>query len=144
MSKPRSTAARPMPEVAKVSVVRTALAALLTLGGLAYVVWYVFWVYDDGTPKSVFDLEDWNFLIGFGVMFLGLLMCSHPRTPLGRGRGVVVGMLGTFLIGLAWIVVYYVTSQDASIPLIRELGNYNLLVGVGFMAVGFAFATKWE
>ena len=144
MSKPRTTAARPMPEVAKVSVVRTALAALLTVGGLAYVVWYVFWVYDDGTPKSVFDLEDWNFLIGFGVMFLGLLMFSHPRTPLGRGRGVVVGMLGSFLIGLAWIVVYYVTSQDASIPLIRELGNYNLLVGVGFMAVGFAFATKWE
>ena len=144
MSKPRTTAARPMPEVAKVSVVRTALAALLTVGGLAYVVWYVFWVYDDGTPKAVFDLEDWNFLIGFGVMFLGLLMFSHPRTPLGRGRGVVVGMLGSFLIGLAWIVVYYVTSQDASIPLIRELGNYNLLVGVGFMAVGFAFATKWE
>ena len=144
MSKPRSTAARPKPEAATVSVVRTALAALLTLGGLAYVVWYVFWVYDDGTPKGVFDLEDWNFLIGFGVMFVGLLMFAHPRTPLGRGRGVVVGMLGTFLIGLAWIVLYYVTSQDASIPLIRELANYNLLVGVGFMAVGFAFATKWE
>ncbi|WP_238993376.1 cell division protein CrgA [Nocardioides caldifontis] len=144
MSKPRSTASRPMPEVAKVSVVRTALAALLTAGGLGYVLWYVFSVYDDGTPTSVFELEDWNFLIGFGVMFVGLLLFSHPRTPLGRGRGVVVGMLGSFLIGLFWIVLYYVTSQDASIPLIRELGNYNLLVGVGFMAVGFAFATKWE
>ena len=43
-------------------------------------------------------------------------------------------MLGCFLIGLIWIVVYYVTSQDASIPVIRELGNYNLLVGIGFMA----------
>ena len=144
MSKPRSTASRPMPEVAKLSVVRTALAAVLTLAGLAYVIWYVASVYDDGTPKSVFELEDWNFLIGFGVMFVGLMMFSHPRTPLGRGRGVVIGMLGSFLIGLAWIVVYYVTSQNASIPLIRELGNYNLLVGVGFMAVGFAYATKWE
>ena len=144
MSKPRSAAARPMPEADKVSVVRTAIAALLTLGGLGYVIWYVFWVYDDGTPKAVFDLGDWNYLIGFGVMFLGLLMFAHHRTPLGRGRGVVVGMLGSFLIGLTWIVVYYVTSQDASVPLIRELGNYNLLVGVGFMAVGFGFATKWE
>jgi hypothetical protein len=26
----------------------------------------------------------------------------------------------------------------------KDLGNYNLLVGVGFMAVGFTFATKWE
>ena len=144
MSKPRSAGARPMPEVAKISVVRTALATLLTLGGLGYVIWYVFWVYDDGTPKSVFDLGDWNYLIGFGVMFVGLMMFAHKGTPLGRGRGVVVGMLGTFLIGLTWIVVYYVTSQDASVPLIRELGNYNLLVGVGFMAVGFSFATKWE
>ena len=144
MSKPRSTAARPTTEVDRVSVVRTALAALLTVGGLAYVIWYVAAVYDDGTPKSVFDLKDWNFLIGFGVMFVGLLMFAHHRTPLGRGRGVVVGMLGSFLIGLAWIVVYYVTSQDNSVPLIRELGNYNLLVGVGFMAVGFGFATKWE
>jgi Cell division protein CrgA len=144
VSKPRSAAARPTPEVEKISVVRTALATLLTLGGLGYVIWYVFWVFDDGTPKAVFDLGDWNYLIGFGVMFLGLMMFSNKGTPLGRGRGVVVGMLGTFLIGLTWIVVYYVTSQDASVPLIRELGNYNLLVGVGFMAVGFAFATKWE
>ena len=53
-------------------------------------------------------------------------------------------MLGSFLIGLLWIVVYYVTSQDVTVPLITELGNYNLLVGIGFMAVGFVYATKWE
>jgi hypothetical protein len=101
-------------------------------------------VYDDGTPKAVADLKDWNWLIGFGVLFLGLILAAHRRTPLGRGRGVVVGMLGSFLIGLAWIVVYYFTSQDANVPLLRELGNYNLLVGIGFMAIGFVYATKWE
>ncbi|WP_310306660.1 cell division protein CrgA [Nocardioides marmoribigeumensis] len=53
-------------------------------------------------------------------------------------------MLGCFLLGLVWIVVYYVTSQDASLPLVRELGNYNLIVGVAFMAVGFVYATHWE
>ena len=58
------------------------------------------------------DLERWNFLIGFGLVFLGLALAGHPGTPLGRGRGVVVGMLGCFLIGLVWIVVYYMTGQD--------------------------------
>jgi hypothetical protein len=144
VSKPRSAAARETSSVATISVVRTAVATLLAVAGLAYVGYYAFRVYDDGTPAWMADLGDWNWLIGFGVFFVGLILFAHPRTPLGRGRGVVVGMLGSFLIGLAWIVVYYVTSQDASIPLIRELGNYNLLVGIGFMAVGFVFATKWE
>ena len=77
-------------------------------------------------------------------MFLGLVLAANRAPRSAAGRGVVVGMLGCFLIGLLWIVVYYVTSQDANIPLIRELGNYNLLVGIGFMAVGFVYATRWE
>jgi hypothetical protein len=144
VSKPRSAAARETPEVDRISTVRTGLAALLVAAGIAYVVYYTFWVYDDGTPQELFDLKDWNWLIGFGVLFLGLIMAAHRRTPLGRGRGVVVGMLGSFLIGLVWIVLYYFTSQDANVPLLRELGNYNLLVGIGFMAIGFVYATKWE
>ena len=145
MSKPRSAAAaKRSPEVASISAVRTGLAALLVVAGIAWVAYYVWAVVDDGTPKWMFDLGDWNFAIGFGAIFLGLVVAAHPRTPLGRGRGVVIGMLGSFLIGLAWIIVYYVTSQDASIPVFRELGNYNLLVGIGFMTTGFVYATRWE
>ncbi len=143
MSKPRSATAHTASRGSSISVVRTGLAALLTVAGLAYALYYVFAV-DDGTPKVLADLGDWNLLIGFGTMFVGLTLFAHERTPLGRGRGVVVGMLGCFLIGLAWIVVYYVTNQDASVPLIRDLGNYNLLIGIGFMATGFVYATKWE
>ena len=147
MSKPRSAAARETIKAEKaetISVVRTALAALLVVAGIAWVCYYVFAVVDDGKPAWMFDLGDWNFLIGFGALFLGLVVAANRRTPLGRGRGVVVGMLGSFLIGLAWIIVYYVTSQDASIPVFRELGNYNLLVGIGFMTTGFVYATRWE
>ena len=145
MSKPRSTAARHETAApAGVKVVPTALAALLVLAGIAYVVYYLTQVYDDQTPKRLADLGDWNWLIGFGLIFLGLGVAARPSTPLGRGRGVVVGMLGCFLVGLVWIVIYYVTSQDATVPLISELGNYNLLVGVAFMAVGFVYATHWE
>jgi hypothetical protein len=127
-----------------VSPARTALAALLAVAGIGWVVYYTAAVVGDGRPTAVGDLGRWNFLIGFALLFLGLAVAAHPSTPLGRGRGVVVGMLGCFLIGLIWIVVYYVTSQDLSLPLIRDLGNYNLLVGIGFMAVGFVYATRWE
>lgn len=132
------------PQRGSVSVVRTALAAALVVAGIAWVVYYAAAVRPDGTPGSIAELGDWNFLIGFGAVFLGLILAAHPTTPLGQGRGVVVAMLGCFLFGLLWIVVYYITSQDATIWLIRDLGNYNLLVGIGFMAVGFVYATRWE
>jgi hypothetical protein len=144
VSKPRSVVAHTRVQRSSTSLVRTALAAILVVAGIAWICYYDFAVFDDGTPKKIADLGNWNFLIGFGAVFLGLALSAHPSTPLGRGRGVVVGMLGCFVLGLAWIVVYYVTSQSTSIPVISELGNYNLLVGIGFMAVGFIFATKWE
>jgi len=90
------------------------------------------------------DLEKWNYAIGFGMIFVGLAVSAHKSTPLGRGRGVVVGMLGCFLIGLVWIVTFYFVSGNDSVPVMGDLGQYNLLVGIGFMAVGFTFATKWE
>ena len=37
------------------------------------------------------DLGRWNYLIGFLLIFAGLAFAAHPSTPLGRGRGVVVG-----------------------------------------------------
>lgn len=145
MAKQRSTVSRQETAAPdRVKVVPTAIALLLVLAGIAYVVYYLTAVYDDRTPKQLADLEDWNWLIGFGLILLGLAFAARPSTPLGRGRGVVVGMLGCFLVGLVWIVVYYVTSQDASVPLVSELGNYNLIVGVAFMAVGFVYATHWE
>jgi hypothetical protein len=145
VSKPRSTAARQEIDAPSgVKVVPSAIALLLVLAGIAYVTYYVTQVYDDQTPKQLADLKSWNWAIGFGLILVGLAFAARPSTPLGRGRGVVVGMLGCFLVGLLWIVVYYVTSQDASVPLVRELGNYNLIVGVAFMAVGFIYATHWE
>ena len=98
-----------------------------------------------GSPKFMADLGDWNYLIGFGALLLGLAVAAHPSTPLGRGRGVVVGMLGCFLIGLVWICTFYIFSNDLSpLPIFNDLGQKNLFVGIAFMAVGFTYATKWE
>ena len=144
MSHSRSATSLDSTSHARLSPVRTGLAALLAVAGIGWIAYYTAAVFGDGRPAAVADLGMWNYLIGFGLLFLGLLVAAHPGTPLGRGRGVVVAMLGCFLLGLIWIVVYYVTSQDLDIPLIRPLGNYNLLVGIGFMAVGFVYATRWE
>jgi hypothetical protein len=54
-------------------------------------------------------------------------------------------MLGCFLLGLIWICTFYVFSNDPSkIPVMNDLDQFNLVVGIGFMAVGFTFATHWE
>lgn len=138
------------------SVARTALAAALVVVGIAWIAVYINVAqeaaeYIKGVGKKpsnplpwMADLDKWNFLIGFGLIFLGLVVAAHKLTPLGRGRGVVIGMLGSFLIGLVWIVLFYFTGDSGPIPVMKDLGQYNLMVGIAFMAVGFAYATKWE
>ncbi|MBZ5738211.1 cell division protein CrgA [Nocardioides mangrovi] len=133
---------------------RFILAILLMVLGIAWMAYYyvvvrvdptAFPAPDPGKPTFMADLGDWNYVIGFVAFFLGLIISAHPSTPLGRGRGVVVGMLGCFLIGLLWICTYYVFSNDlTNVPVFNDLGQKNLVVGIGFMAVGFTFATRWE
>ena len=132
---------------AHTSLVRTGMCLLLVVLGIVWLTVYVTVAGPDGSGKSLTwmsDLGRWNYLIGFGLLFVGLALAAHPSTPLGRGRGVVVGMLGCFLIGLLWIVLYYVTGQNDTLPLLTDLSQYNLVVGIGFMAVGFVYATHWE
>ena len=50
-------------------------------------------------------------------------------------------MLAMFVIGLAWIVVFYVT--DGELP-VDSLGNWNIVVGFGFIAAGFGVSTQWK
>ena len=133
--------------------VRFLISLLLVVAGIAWLAFYYTQARGnplafppvEGTPKAVADLGDWNYAIGFGLLLVGLMVSAHPSTPLGRGRGVVVGMLGCFLIGLVWICTFYIFSDDLSnLPIFNDLGQWNLVVGIAFMAVGFSFATKWE
>lgn len=142
----RSTSHRPGTAASEtsLSLVRTAVSAALVLIGIVWMVVYLNASRDSESLSWMADLARWNFLIGFGLVFLGLTFAAHPSTPLGRGRGVVVGMLACFLIGLIWIVLYYIAGSTYSIPLLADLGQYNLVVGIGFMAVGFVYATRWE
>jgi len=133
---------------------RSVAALLLVVAGIAWVLYYYFGVRADptdfeaepGSPAWMAELVRWNYVIGFGLLFLGLAVSAHPSTPMGRGRGVVTGMLGCFLIGLVWICVYYIFANDKldQIPVFNDLLQSNLFVGIAFMGVGFIFATRWE
>jgi hypothetical protein len=50
-------------------------------------------------------------------------------------------MLGCLIIGLAWIVVYYVSSQNLPIS---AIGAWNLPVGFAFLVGGVVLSTKWH
>ena len=45
------------------------------------------------------------------------------------------------VIGLAWVVVNYVTSGQYPIPAIK---NWNLLIGFGLMFIGFVMTMWWK
>ncbi|WP_035847208.1 cell division protein CrgA [Kitasatospora azatica] len=67
---------------------------------------------------------------------------TATAVKISSGRSWVAPvMLGLFLIGLVWIVTYYVTS--GSWP-VQDWGNWNILVGFGFIAAGFGVSTQWK
>jgi hypothetical protein len=57
------------------------------------------------------------------------------------GRWVAPLMLAMFLIGLAWIVLFYVTASKSPI---ESIGSWNIVVGFGFIAAGFVVSTQWK
>lgn len=58
------------------------------------------------------------------------------------GRWVPVTGSVLLILGLMWIVVFYIAGRD--IPLMSSLENWNLLVGMGLIVAGFLVFTKWK
>ena len=50
-------------------------------------------------------------------------------------------MLGLMLVGLLWVVTFYVSGGNYPIP---NFGNKNLIVGFGLMISGFMMTTRWR
>jgi uncharacterized membrane protein len=50
-------------------------------------------------------------------------------------------MLGLMILGLIWIVVFYVTQQEYPIP---AIGSWNLIAGFGLIMAGFLMTTRWH
>ena len=143
------------PDRGPLLTVRFVVAVVMMVVGIAWIVFYYTAVRADpnaipaaqpGGTSFMGDMGKWNYVVGLGLFFLGMLISAHPSTPLGRGRGVVVGMLTCFILGLLWICTFYVLSGDQlpKVAVFNDLNQWNLVVGICFMAVGFSFATRWE
>lgn len=59
----------------------------------------------------------------------------------GNPRWLVPLMVACFVVGLLWVVVYYVTQTEYPIP---DLGLWNMGIGFGLIVVGFVLSTKWK
>jgi hypothetical protein len=60
-------------------------------------------------------------------------------------RWLVPTMVGCWLVGLAWIAVYYVTaSTSTTVPVMSSLSNWNLLIGFGVIVIGVVLSTRWR
>ncbi|SDM96137.1 cell division protein CrgA [Actinacidiphila guanduensis] len=66
---------------------------------------------------------------------------SGTAIKLGNRAWVAPLMLAFFVVGLAWIVLFYVTQGDLPVD---ALGNWNIVVGFGFIAGGFVVSTQWK
>ena len=66
---------------------------------------------------------------------------AKKEAPTVSPRWLVPAMLTTFILGLLWIVVYYIAPNN---PLMAPLDNWNVLVGFGLIMVGFGLSTKWR
>ena len=49
-------------------------------------------------------------------------------------------MVANFIFGLIWIVIFYISGTNYPIP---GIGAWNMLVGFGFVGIGFSLATRW-
>ena len=70
-------------------------------------------------------------------------------TPPRRAQKVTTGnaawfaplMVGLMVVGLLWVVTFYITGQRFPI---ESLGRWNLGVGFGLLVAGFAMTTRWR
>jgi hypothetical protein len=78
---------------------------------------------------------------------------TNPRTKPARDESVRPSedapnpvwfkpvMFGFMLLGLVWIIVFYVSQGVLPVP---ALGSWNILVGFGIAFIGFLMTTRWR
>ncbi|MFJ3957329.1 cell division protein CrgA [Arthrobacter sp. NPDC090010] len=52
-----------------------------------------------------------------------------------------VVMFGLMILGLLWIMVFYITSGQWPVP---PLGGWNIGAGFGLLLLGFLMTTRWR
>lgn len=52
-------------------------------------------------------------------------------------------MFGFMLLGLIWLVLYYITSASLQLP-VPALGQSNIFIGFGLVLIGFLMTPWWK
>ncbi|GAB4086807.1 cell division protein CrgA [Myceligenerans cantabricum] len=63
--------------------------------------------------------------------------------PKESPRWLAPVMVGLMVLGLAWIVTFYLTSSGLGLP-VPQLGQWNLAIGFGLIIIGFGLTTRWR
>jgi hypothetical protein len=50
-------------------------------------------------------------------------------------------MFGLMILGLVWIMVYYISQTVLPIP---DIGGWNIVIGFGVAMIGFFMTTGWR
>ncbi|MEV8358502.1 cell division protein CrgA [Microbacterium sp. NPDC076895] len=50
-------------------------------------------------------------------------------------------MIGLMLLGLVWVLVFYISGMQFPIP---GISAWNLVIGFGIAFVGFLMTTRWR
>lgn len=101
-----------------------------------------------GTVPLLSGIGGWNWLIAVALGLAAVTIADSTRGPrpnTGGWRYAGPAMATCGVIGLLWIVVFYVIANtDTRIPFYSDLGQWNILIGMGFIVAAFGLATKWE
>jgi hypothetical protein len=55
-----------------------------------------------------------------------------------------ITMVVIMVLGLAYLVVYYLTNSGQGVPIMEDLGPWNFAVGFGVMMLGLIMAVRWR
>jgi hypothetical protein len=55
-----------------------------------------------------------------------------------------ITMVVLLVLGLAYLVVYYLTNSGSGVPVMQDLGPWNFAVGFGVMMLGLIMAVRWR
>ena len=133
------------------------LALVLLLVAIGWFVATIFATGANDFPKIgevpvLFGIGRWNYAIAAALGFAAMSVADRtrpepqpgePGTLMNRWAGPA--MVTSAIIGLLWIVVFYVVGgTDKTIPFYSDLGQWNIVIGMGFILASFGFAMKWE
>jgi hypothetical protein len=77
---------------------------------------------------------------------------TRPQTSAARTNKALapspswypITMVVVLLLGLAYLVVYYLTNSGTGVPVMEDLHAWNFAVGFGVMMLGLIMAVRWR